>query len=60
MAEQFHCFKKFCPHNGRGFFFNKLFHQVERFRSEDRIDEVRQWIEDLRLYVPKPEHSFFL
>lgn len=54
------CFGTRCPRNGRGFAFNAIFHQIERFRREKRLDEVRNWISELRVNLPRPEHSFFL
>jgi hypothetical protein len=54
------CLRGFCPRNGRGFHFNRLFHQIERLRRAGRIDEVRRWVQDLRQIIEPPEHSFFL
>jgi MoaA/NifB/PqqE/SkfB family radical SAM enzyme len=59
-AERISCFKEHCPRNGRGFFFNRIFHTIEQFRREGRIDEVRAWVEDLRDALPRPDHSFFI
>jgi sulfatase maturation enzyme AslB (radical SAM superfamily) len=59
-AERSNCFKQRCPRNGRGFALNRVFHEVERFRRGDRLDEVRSWVADLRELLPAPEHSFFL
>lgn len=55
-----HCPSRRCPTNGRGHFFNRLFRDVERFRREGRMAEVRRWVDDLRTVLPRPEHSFFL
>lgn len=49
-----------CPSNGRGYFFNHLFRDVERFRAAGRMNEVDEWILGLRACLPEPEHSFFL
>jgi MoaA/NifB/PqqE/SkfB family radical SAM enzyme len=59
-ATRTQCFKKQCPRNGRGYFFNKLFHEVEGYRSSGQIVLVRAWIDDLRAVLPQPEHSFFI
>jgi sulfatase maturation enzyme AslB (radical SAM superfamily) len=60
MAERTSCYRTRCPRNGRGFSLNRIFHRVERFRKEGRMAEVRQWVDDLRAVLPRPEHSFFL
>jgi MoaA/NifB/PqqE/SkfB family radical SAM enzyme len=60
MVERTSCFKLRCPRNGRGFRFNKVFHQIEGFRRRGRLREVEHWIEDLRATLPPPTHSFFL
>jgi sulfatase maturation enzyme AslB (radical SAM superfamily) len=54
------CFKQQCPRNGRGFYLNRIFHSIETYRRNGCIEDVRKWIEDLRLVLPRPEHSFFL
>lgn len=54
------CFRNHCPRNGRGFQFNRLFHQIEALRRDGKIDQVRVWIDDLRRVLPRPEHPFFL
>ena len=54
------CFRVQCPHNSRGHHLNRIFHQVERFRREGRIDEVRLWAERLREVTLPLRHSFFL
>jgi MoaA/NifB/PqqE/SkfB family radical SAM enzyme len=54
------CFKDRCPRNGRGFQLNQVFHEIERFRRRGEFDAVRRWIEDVRVTVARPEHSFFL
>lgn len=60
MVNQRSCFNNICPRNGRGFQLNRTFHAIEQFRRMGRIDDVRQWISDLRTVLPRPEHSFFL
>jgi len=59
-ARHINCFKTECPRNGRGYFFNKLFHTIEVFRRNGEIARVEAWIEDLRDALPVPEHSFFI
>jgi MoaA/NifB/PqqE/SkfB family radical SAM enzyme len=54
------CFATTCPHNSRGHHYNRLFHQVERFRGLGRMDEVRRWVADLRETTLPLHHSFFL
>lgn len=54
------CFTNNCPKNGRGYYLNKIFYQIETKRKEGKMDEVKQWINDLKKITPKPEHSFFL
>jgi len=54
------CFQSTCPHNSRGHHHNRVFHQIERMRSEGRIDDVRRWIEDLREVTHPLGHSFFV
>jgi radical SAM protein with 4Fe4S-binding SPASM domain len=54
------CFATTCPHNSRGHHYNRLFHQVERFRSAGRMNEVERWVEDLRATTLPLHHSFFL
>jgi sulfatase maturation enzyme AslB (radical SAM superfamily) len=60
LVEERSCFKTTCPRNGRGYYLNRVFHSVERFRNEGRMAEVKHWIEDLREVLPRPAHSFFL
>jgi sulfatase maturation enzyme AslB (radical SAM superfamily) len=60
LARDTACFQNHCPSNGRGFFFNRLFREIERFRREGRMDEVRIWVDDLRSVLPAPTHSFFI
>ncbi|MEU6034129.1 radical SAM protein [Actinomadura sp. NPDC047616] len=60
MVRTTNCFARQCPSNGRGYFFNRLFREIEHFRKEDRLHEVRVWIEELRTVLPRPTHSFFL
>lgn len=54
------CYKTSCPRNGRGYFFNRIFHEVERYRREGEMDRVRRWVDDLKSVLPKPDHSFFI
>ena len=54
------CFKTYCPHNSRGHHYNRLFHLIEKKRSEGKIDEVRQWAGDLREVTYALGHSFFI
>lgn len=54
------CFQTTCPHNSRGHHHNRVFHQIERFRREGRMPEVRQWVEDLREVTYPLGHSFFV
>lgn len=49
-----------CPTNGRGNHLNRVFRDVERLRAAGRLHEVRRWIADLRVVLPRPTHSFFL
>lgn len=60
LAKRTACYQTYCPSNGRGFFFNRLFREIERFRADGRMDEVRTWIDDLRAALPPPTHSFFI
>jgi len=59
-VERTSCLSKQCPRNGRGFHFNRIFHEIEHFRRQGRMAEVRTWIDDLRSVVPHIDHSFFL
>ena len=54
------CFATTCPHNSRGHHYNRLFHQVEQFRTAGRMNEVERWVEDLRATTLPLHHSFFL
>lgn len=54
------CFTNKCPKNGRGYYLNKIFYQIETKRKEGKINDVKHWIKDLQKITPKPEHSFFL
>lgn len=54
------CAANVCPRNGRGYHLNRIFAQIERARSEGRMNEVIAWIEGLRRTLPRPKHSFFL
>lgn len=60
LARTTNCFSTHCPSNGRGYFLNRLFREIEGFRRQDRLPEVRGWIEELREVLPRPTHSFFL
>ena len=60
LAKTTSCYQTYCPSNGRGFFFNRLFRKIEQLRSVGRLDDVRAWIDDLRAVLPAPTHSFFL
>ncbi|MEW2353733.1 radical SAM protein [Spirillospora sp. NPDC029432] len=60
MVRSTDCYATNCPSNGRGYFFNRLFREIEAFRSQGRLSEVRSWIDDLRAVLPQPAHSFFL
>lgn len=60
LARQTACFQTYCPSNGRGYFFNRLFREIERFRHEGRMNDVSTWIDDLRSVLPAPAHSFFI
>jgi MoaA/NifB/PqqE/SkfB family radical SAM enzyme len=60
LARQTRCYQTYCPSNGRGFFFNRLFREIEQFRDNGRLDEVRAWVRDLRTVLPTPTHSFFI
>ena len=57
---EFQCFKTKCPHNSRGHNLNRIFHQIESFRTQGRMEEVRQWVEDLRQVTLPLGHSFFI
>lgn len=59
-VRQQRCPSRRCPANGRGYYLNRVFRQVERLRGEGKLDDVRRWAEDLRMVLPRPEHSFFL
>lgn len=54
------CFQTACPHNSRGHHHNRVFHQIEEFRREGRMAEVRQWVDDLRDVTYPLGHSFFV
>jgi len=60
LAKRTACYQTYCPSNGRGFFFNRLFREIEQFRNHGRLEEVRAWISDLRAVLPVPAHSFFI
>jgi radical SAM protein with 4Fe4S-binding SPASM domain len=49
-----------CPSNGRGYQLNRVFRDIERFRTAGQLDKVRTWAADLRTVLPEPTHSFFL
>lgn len=54
------CLKTYCAHNSRGHHHNRVFHQIEQLRSQGRMAEVRQWIDDLREVTYPLGHSFFV
>ncbi|MGH3568737.1 MAG: radical SAM protein [Pseudonocardia sp.] len=54
------CFQTACPHNSRGHHHNRVFHQIESFRQAGRMNEVRQWVNDLREVTYPLGHSFFV
>jgi MoaA/NifB/PqqE/SkfB family radical SAM enzyme len=54
------CYSTYCPRNGRGYYLNSIFRQIEEFRAAGRIADVERWIADLRQVLPEPLHSFFL
>lgn len=54
------CYQNTCPHNSRGHHHNRVFHQIEEFRRQGRMDEVRRWVEDLREVTLPMGHSFFV
>lgn len=54
------CFKTTCPHNSRGHHYNRLFHRIEELRQADRLEDLQQWITDLRAVTTPLGHSFFL
>ncbi|MPZ67625.1 MAG: radical SAM protein [Pseudonocardiaceae bacterium] len=54
------CFQTTCPHNSRGHHHNRVFHQIEQFRREGRMAEVRRWVQDLREVTHPLGHSFFV
>ncbi len=54
------CWKRRCPHNSRGHHLNRIFHQIEEFRCQDRMAEVQQWVSDLRDVTLPLGHSFFI
>ena len=60
LAQRTACYQTYCPSNGRGFFFNRLFREIEQFRNHGRLEEVWAWISDLRAVLPVPAHSFFI
>lgn len=54
------CASTKCPKNGRGYHLNKIFSQIEKFRKNNELYIVQDWITDLRKNLPAPKHSFFL
>jgi hypothetical protein len=60
LARRTSCYQTYCPSNGRGLFFKRLFREIETYRDQDRLSEVRTWIDDLRKVLPAPSHSFFI
>lgn len=59
-AKNTSCFETRCPRNGRGYWLNSIFHDIEGYRRRDDLGSVRQWIEGLRTVLPRPSHPFFL
>ena len=60
MTERKSCMSKECPKNGRGFHLNNIFAQIESLRQRGRIQQVRDWVNDLRRVLRRPPHPFFL
>lgn len=54
------CYQKVCPHNSRGHHHNRVFHQIEEFRRQGRMEEVRRWVDALREVTFPLGHSFFV
>lgn len=54
------CVSRRCPTNGRGHHLNRTFRRLEELRAQNQLDVVKAWIDDLRITLPKPPHSFFL
>ncbi len=54
------CFLNKCQHNSRGHQLNRMFNQIENFRTKDKMDKVVKWIRDLRRLTIPPSHSFFM
>jgi len=49
-----------CPSNGRGYHLNRTFRRIESLRRSGCLDVARDWIDDIRDVLPRPEHSFFI
>lgn len=60
MTAETSCMANHCPKNGRGFHLNRIFSQIESFRHRGELHNVQNWIEALRLALPRPAHPFFL
>ncbi len=54
------CWRSTCPHNSRGHHFNRLFHRIEAMRAQGKLEDVRQWAENLRQTTYPLGHSFFI
>jgi radical SAM protein with 4Fe4S-binding SPASM domain len=54
------CYKYRCPHNGRGHHHNRIFHQIEIMRRENRIGEIEEWVNKLQAVTLPLGHSFFI
>lgn len=54
------CYKTKCAHNSRGHHHNRIFHQIEVKREKGEIEQVRQWVNDLRAVTYPLGHSFFI
>lgn len=59
-VENLGCFKKFCPHSGRGYYLNSIFQQIEYYRKKGNIEKVVNWLDALQQNIPKHRHSFFI
>lgn len=55
------CFRqRRCPHYSRGWYFNMIIEQIERYRTLDQMHVVSQWISELQQVIPDLQHSFFI
>lgn len=56
-----YCFREGqCPRHSRGWYFNMLFDQIEKYRANGKMNVVGAWIHSLQNYVPNEGHSFFI